>query len=137
MKTRSQEELEQAARLVTTVKDRSEELSKIYGGLCHSFPVLVIQCGLAQSLLFHESKAGNREKPREQAHELLLVHIADVLGVSRPDLIPTVMDIELTGYMNFTRQILSAWVFFKRFAISILGVQSGEVVEEGGSHASS
>ena len=126
MKTRSQEELEQAASLVTTVKDRGEEIAKIYGGLCHSFPVLVIQCGLAQAIAFHQSKEASGQGDRPTAHGLLLTHVSNVLGVPAGELDARLTRMSLTEYMSATRQLLSAWVFFKRFAVSILKVKAGD-----------
>jgi CRISPR-associated protein Cmr5 len=128
MKTRSQEELEQAARLVGEVKERSLDVQKIYGGLCHSFPILVIQCGLAQAVAFHQSKESGGQGDRPMAHGLLLTHIANVLEVPAGELDTHLgnNNMDLTGYINATRRILSAWVFFKRFAVSILDVQTGE-----------
>jgi CRISPR-associated protein Cmr5 len=126
MKTRSQEELEQAARLVGTVKEKSLEVQKIYGGLCHSFPILVIQCGLAQAVAFHQSKESGGQGDRPTAHGLLLTHVSNVLGVPAGELDARLSRMSLTEYMNATRQILSAWVFFKRFAVSILKVKAGD-----------
>lgn len=126
MRTRSQEDLEQASWLVHAVATAYPEGSKVrktYGGLCHTFPILVMQCGLAQAVAFHEEKAsGNSE--RAIAHQLLWEHYNQVLG--NPDL----SQMSLTEYIRATRRVLAAWVFFKRFAVSILKVKAGEDTKE-------
>lgn len=130
MKTRAQQDMELAANLVEEVeKHHSAEVKQIYGGLCHSFPVMVRTCGLCQAVAFSKAKAGEGKDSREKAHELLLKHVARVLGV-QDDLLTAVRDASASDYMLYTRRILSAWVYFKRFAESILNVPSA--APEGG-----
>jgi CRISPR-associated protein Cmr5 len=126
MKTRAQQDMELAARLVQEVKSRqSKETAQIYGGLCHSFPVLVRTCGLCQALAFSKAKAGEEKDPREEAHSLLLQHVQKVLGIPG-DLLQSVREASASDYMLYTRRVLSAWVYFKRFAESIIGVSAPE-----------
>lgn len=127
MRTRSQEDLERASWLVhtvATVHPETSKVRKIYGGLCHTFPILVMQCGLAQAVAFHEEKAsvplGTTPKPQHTAHQLLLEHYHAVLENS------DLTQLSLTQYIYATRRVLAAWVFFKRFAVSILKVKAGE-----------
>ncbi len=44
-------------------------------------------------------------------------------------MIDRVRNAEMVEYMHMTREVLSAWVYYKRFATSILGVESGESAE--------
>lgn len=112
IQTRSQRDMKTAAERVNTIKGKS--WAKIYGGLCHSFPVLVHTIGLAQALAFHQSKAAG-EGDRAQAHQQLLDDVKTVIGTGfDPASAP------LTEYLRATRQVLAAWVFFKRFAVSVL-----------------
>lgn len=129
MKTRAQQDMELAARLVQQVANFDKETKQIYGGLCHSFPVLVRTCGLCQAVAFSKAKAGDGKDSREKAHDLLLQHVAKVLGV-QGDPLQVVRDASASDYMLYTRRILSAWVYFKRFAESILKVSSPD--EKGG-----
>lgn len=129
MKTRAQQDMELAEKLVQAVSTHDKETQTIYGGLCHSFPVMVRTCGLCQAIAFSQAKAGEGKDSREKAHDLLLKHVAQVLGV-RGDLLTTVRDASASDYMLYTRRILSAWVYFKRFAESILNVSSA--AQEGG-----
>ncbi len=142
--TRSQQLMRLAEEKVRVVAQASDTVKKTYGGLCHEFPVMVRTCGLCQAVAFSLDKAeGN------VAHALLLDHVADVLGVARNrvDLahsIETMSDngaaealdearrnqlarcvetMSTTEYMLATRKVVSAWLFFKRFAVSILKVK--------------
>lgn len=132
--TRSQELMQTAARLVGAVAqaypDEDDQVRKIYGGLCHEFPVMVRTCGLCQAVAFSLDKAGNNQKDREKAHELLLVHLAQVLRVERAVLAGHIQGLDTTQYMLATRNVVSAWLFFKRFAVSILKVKTAQAALE-------
>ncbi len=119
-----------AERLVREVEKEPKSVSNIYGGLCHSFPVMVRTCGLCQALAFSKAKAGEGKDDRERAHTLLLRHVAHILNV-QGDLLATVRDAPASQYMLYTRRILTSWVYFKRFAESILKVSSAAQAEEG------
>jgi CRISPR-associated protein Cmr5 len=131
MRTQSQRYLETAARRVTEAQALG--LEKIYGGLCHTFPVLVRTAGLAQAIAFHESKAGSESDvggDRQKAHKRLLDDYKDLL----PEF--DIGKAELGDYMRATRRVLGAWVFYKRFAVSILRVKPGDDRDQqGGSDA--
>lgn len=130
--TRSQHDLKLAAGLVRQLTSNSDA-AKIYGGLCHQFPVMVRTVGLAQALAFSEAKAGDKEardrKPREIAHEKLLEHVGRILN-TQGDVLSNVQNVNAAEYMHMTRRVLSAWVYFKRFAVSLLKVDSSEQAKE-------
>ncbi|MBO1437223.1 type III-B CRISPR module-associated protein Cmr5 [Meiothermus sp. CFH 77666] len=122
LKTRAQEDMKKALNLVSSLEGENEEVKNIYGGLCHNFPILVRQSGLCQALAFSADKAtgdGNRAR----AHQKLLEHVAAILGQN--DALGAVQGADAIGYMHYTRRVLSAWVYFKRFAASVLGVHTG------------
>lgn len=134
MQTQAQRDLILAEQLVSDVEREQEEVRKIYGGLCHSFPVLVRTCGLCQALAFSKEKetASDKEGPsnRNTAHRLLLRHVAAVLDAQDP--FELVRKVDVVEYMRNTHRILSAWIYFKRFAVSILKVADSRAAEEGG-----
>jgi len=120
LRTQSQKYLAITAQRIYEIKD--EPWKRIYGGLCHSFPILVRVAGLAQAVQFHRSKGAGSENgsDRQKAHWRLLCDIDDLL----PD-----FDIEkasLMEYMWATRRVQAAWVFYKRFASSVLKVETGD-----------
>lgn len=122
LETRAQADMKKALELVSSLEGENEEVKNIYGGLCHNFPILVRQSGLCQALAFSKHKAagdGNRAK----AHQKLLEHVAAILGQN--DVLGAVQGADAIGYMHQTRRVLSAWVYFKRFAASVLGVHTG------------
>ncbi len=116
--TRSQELMKLAERLVRAVDGQPESVKKTYGSLCHEFPVMVRTCGLCQAVAFSLDKAESN-----QAHSLLLDHLAAVMGIQREQLAQTIENMNTTQYMLATRKVVSAWLFFKRFAVSILKVK--------------
>jgi len=122
--TRQQHYLTRALDDIMAVKQGgyAEEVGKIYGGLCHSFPVLVRACGLCQALAFVEAKAGDSKGNWAQAYTLLRQHVAGQLGTDDP--LDTIAKADMLTYLRYTRTILSAWVYYKRFAVSILKVES-------------
>lgn len=126
--TRAQQDLQLAEQRVSAVEGDAE-VRKIYGGLCHSFPILVRTCGLCQALAFSKDKStatGGEPKPRNRAHARLLEDVACLLRVEGGDPVAAVRTADTTTYMLHTRRVLGAWIYFKRFAVSILKVQPGE-----------
>lgn len=136
--TRSQKNMGLADECVKEVcQTNSEETRRIYGGLCHSFPVMVRTCGLCQTLAFHAAKAeGNGDRAR--AHDLLVQHAAKIMRIAEADdgdpepIVGSLQKMNTTAYMASTRTVLDAWIFFKRFAVSVLKVKSAQEAQEDG-----
>jgi CRISPR-associated protein Cmr5 len=132
MKTLSQATMQQALDLVREVRGKSGQVPTIYGNLCHEFPVLVRTCGLCQAIAFCADKAQSDENARAEAYKLLLKHVGKILGVETngkggadDPLLRKILGADTTEYMLHTRRVLQAWVYFKRFAVSVLGVKTG------------
>lgn len=109
-------------RVKETISD--EKVWKAYGALCHQVPMLVLTNGLALTAAFIESKA----KPGGP-HELVRNHLANVLGLPPGTNLRTYLtNLKLTPeqYMLDTFTVLDAWIFYKRFAESILDVRLGQ-----------
>jgi len=121
--TNSQKYFGQALDHVQAVVKENKEVQNVYGGLCHKFPILVLTCGLCQAVAFVESKA-IRDDDRGKAYRLLRRHVAAVLGLTEATLLSDVRKAALTEYMRHTRRIRQAWVYYKRFAVSLLEVPS-------------
>lgn len=120
--TRAQQDMKKALELVSSLERETDGAKNIYGGLCHNFPILVRQSGLCQALAFSADKATG-EGDRARAHQKLLEHVAQILGVKNA--LQAVQQADAIGYMHHTRRVLTAWVYFKRFAASVLGVHTG------------
>jgi CRISPR-associated protein Cmr5 len=73
---------------------------------------------------FSADKA-SAEGVRAQAHKKLLEHVGAILELEG-DLLGHLQSISALTYMHHTRRVLEAWVYFKRFAVSVLKVQAGE-----------
>lgn len=132
IQTRSQQDLRLAEKLVSEVETQGGETARIYGGLCHSFPVLVRTCGLCQALAFSQDKSSGGDGPLHRAHRLLLQHVAAIMGLQSKDPLGRVRDGDALQYLYDTRRVLTTWIFFKRFAVSILRVESSREAEERG-----
>jgi CRISPR-associated protein Cmr5 len=90
--------------------------------LCHKLPIMTRTCGLCQTLAFIEDKKSKND-PRGSAYKQLHDDIKKLLGVTG-GLLETVRDAPLHDYIRYTRRLLGGWVFFKRFAVSILKVET-------------
>src|SRR5579875_2486959 len=100
---------------VTEIKEKQQkEIGDIYGSLCLNFPVMLRQNGLRQTIAFIEDKASAKDE-RARAYQLLRSHIAANLGLNESKLVDLLRD---------TRLLLAAWIYYKRFAVSILGAEA-------------
>lgn len=125
--TKAQRDLRLAAELVRELKPGSET-AKIYGGLCHQFPVMVRTVGLGQALAFSAAKAAG-DGERARAHQKLLEHVGKLLEI-QSGVLERVQNASAAEYMHMTRRVLSAWVYFKRFAVSVLKVEAADKAGE-------
>jgi len=135
MVTRQQALMSQAITAVQGVKDAhpSGDVRKIYGGFCHTFPVLVRSCGLCQAMAFVEAKAADKGE-RGIAYQTLRKHVYEILrdghlcgkAQNAVQLSAELTTLPTERYALATRLLLNAWVYYKRFAESILDVKSGE-----------
>jgi CRISPR-associated protein Cmr5 len=123
LQTRAQRDLALALKCVQEM--HGKPAAKIYGGLCHSFPVLVRQAGLCQAVAFAVAKSSSPDSSRAQAFAALLEHLTKALEV-QGNLLDTVQTANAVNYMHSTRRLLAVMVYFKRFATSILKVEAGQ-----------
>lgn len=119
MKTLDALYMQQAAERVQQVENLP--FKKEYGALCHNFPVMVRQCGLAQAVAFSLAKAGDDSK-LAQAHKRVCEDVKALLGYRAAE----VHTKEMMDYLLATRRVLKAWIFYKRFAESLLHVKAGD-----------
>lgn len=110
-----------AAQIFEQVSQVPEAERQKYGSMAHKLPALIRTAGLAQSLAFADSR-------NITEHEKLLDHIAQVVGLTgRESLMRHSREArQLTEYMHLTRKVLSALTWYKRFAQSVLKVESSD-----------
>ena len=119
IQSRDQEYAVDAYNRVKTVKSLSETVRDRYGSMAHKLPILIRTAGPAQALAYIEA----RGKPE---HKRLLNDLALTLDKqSRETLAEAAMNAELSEYIYLTQQALSALLWYKRFAQSVLDVQPG------------
>lgn len=128
LQTRSQKDLKQAIENIKPLANESEALKKNYLTRVKQLSALVMTVGLAQALAFSQEKC-TRDGDLGTSHRHLLTHVASVLNV--PNALTAVQASNASEYMQMTRRVLAAWVYYRRFAVSILD-PNDTIQEEGG-----
>jgi CRISPR-associated protein Cmr5 len=124
LQTRAQKDLSLALQCVRELEGQPEK--EIYGGLCHKFPIMVLTSGLCQAVAFSEDK-GSKEGSRGKAHQKLLKHVGTILDLEQNALLKKIQSVDALEYMHYTRRVLESWIYFKRFAVSVLKVENSQV----------
>ena len=128
VQTRAQADLKRAVEDIRRLEAQSEGVKKNYIRRVKQLPALVMTVGLAQALAFSAEKAG-KDNDLGRAHKRVLEHVASILNV--PDALSAVRDAATPDYLHMTRRVLAAWVFYQRFAVSLLD-PNGELQAQGG-----
>ena len=120
MQTRQQEYALKVFERVQGVSNRGEEFRRKYGSMALKLPVLVQTAGLAQTLAFVQARG-------EAAHEQLLSDLAAVvMGEDADALVRRSREAEFREYMWLTDKVMTALIWFRRYAQSLLKVAPGE-----------
>ena len=122
MLTRDQKYASTVYDQVCKIKSEKQEKQeyKKYGAMAHKLPILIYTAGLAQALEFINASD-------EEAQKRLLKDLAVTVGQKDAKaLLCHMRGLPLGGYMLLTQQILAALLWYKRFAQSVLGVNSGD-----------
>jgi len=122
--TRSQKLMKLAEERVRDVaqEENMANIRQTYRQLCKDFPVMVRTCGLCQSFAFALDKA-----TREPAWQRILDDLQYVLtdsgliqATDTEGMVACIRSLPTAKYMLATRQVVSAWLFFKRFAVALI-----------------
>ena|SRR5947209_4787441 len=123
MLTRDQQYAATVYEQVNRIKKEEAEY-KPYGAMAHKFPILIHTAGLVQALEFVNS----RGKPVQKK---LLNDLALTVGpYDTVTFLDYARSAPLSEYMRLTQQTMAALLWYKRFAQSILGVDTSEAVLE-------
>jgi len=134
MKTRSQQYSQTVYRQISKL-ELPEDKTKVYGSLCHNFPLMILRSGLSQAVAFVLTKTKLSESEPSKPHIFFLENLAELteinlnLQANEKKVIKfqeKINTLELNDYMRITRHILAASIWYKRFAESILGVKAGD-----------
>jgi|SRR5437660_6033305 len=118
MQTIDQQYADLVRRQVLVIKEQPDY--KKYGAMAHKLPILIHTAGLLQALEFVNSRG-------EEIQKRLLEDLASTIGQhNTTTLLTAVRGANLGAYMRLTRHILGALLWYKRFAQSILGIETGE-----------
>jgi len=102
---------------VAKVEPRQQAEKQQYGAWAHRLPILIRTAGLAQALAFAEAKGTNAMATAFQRD------LAEVLGQAGfRELAARSRSAPIDEYMWLTQEVLTALLWFKRFAQSILDV---------------
>ena len=114
-------------RVQAYAEESNEKDSKKYGAMALRLPILVRKSGLVQAIAFLEMKAGGDSgKP----FQVLLNDLSGVVMAGKSDSLSAASRTEnLQEYIYLTRRTLIALDWFRRFAQSILNVETTDSVE--------
>lgn len=135
METRDQKYARDAFTHVQAIKGQKE--ASRYGAMAHKLPMLIHTSGLIQALTF----VGARHKEGSGPSRLLEDLSKTVLGENgtKENLLSEARGEGSSGlkaYIYLTRQVLSALLWYKRYAQSILDIEAGQDEDiEGDSYA--
>lgn len=128
MRTRSQYYAETTYTLVAEIQGLDRKDQKRYGALCHRFPLIVRECGLAAAFGFLAAKSG---ADRRSPENLLLGHYARVLKIRDTDALrEAAVNTDLAEYCRLTRHALMVAEWLKRYAEGVLKVDATGFGEE-------
>jgi CRISPR-associated protein Cmr5 len=117
---------------VQHVRAHSDEtVQKAYGGLCHQVPVFVLTHGLCITATFVDAKAA--AESGAGPYTLMQRHLIGILGGNKDDRDIASVLARRPGneaYMLDTFTILDAWIYYKRFAVSILDVTAADAATQ-------
>ena len=123
MKTRDQEYASKVVKNVSAVKETlNEDDRNRYGAMAHQLPILIRSAGMAQALAFLETRDTH-------GHKQLLIDLAATVGLPGT-LVQKARSAELNEYMQLTRQVMAALLWYKRFTQSILDIKASDVVKD-------
>lgn len=118
MQTRSQQLAQTIFEQVSEIEQKGDAYRKKYGSMAHKLPVLIRTAGLTQALAFVEARGADE-------HRKLLEHLAAVIGAgTREQLLDRSRTLSLTTYRRLTQDALTALLWYKRFAQSVLHVDA-------------
>jgi CRISPR-associated protein Cmr5 len=127
MQTRDQRYAEKIFEQVSAFKQQHPQpkQQREYGSMAHKLPVLIRTAGLAQGLAF---VAANGKPPHQQLLDDLAKAIAHLNGDQQTaaQLLEKSRTVSLGNYMKLTQDALSALLWYKRFAQSVLNVEPGD-----------
>lgn len=111
---------------VQSVAGLDQQTQRVYGGLCHNIPILLRASGLCQTVAFLAEKGKEGDKSsRSAAYARISGHLAEILDLDPATLQPAIYSADLPTTIWYTRRLLAAWIYYKRFAVSILDIEAG------------
>jgi CRISPR-associated protein Cmr5 len=129
MRTRDQQYAMTAYDRVKEWESKKDQPSaKSYGSMAHTLPILIRTAGLAQALAFVDAR-------KNEAQKKLLDDLAKTIGQKDKDtLLAKAITYPLGDYMRLTQQTMAALLWFKRFAQSILDIDTADETREESIH---
>ncbi|MDO3411204.1 type III-B CRISPR module-associated protein Cmr5 [Saccharibacillus sp. CPCC 101409] len=104
-------------------KSQGQAFEAAYGQLCHRFPSLVMTNGLRLAFAFFKAKGESSNTAAAQAYRLYLKNMGEAVKQDWQN--AKNISAESADYLALSREVLSASVWFKRYAEAILNVEQG------------
>jgi CRISPR-associated protein Cmr5 len=122
--TREQAYAADVFKRVSDIKHNSPSKISRYGAMAHQLPLLIRTAGLVQALTF---VSGRKDEGLNQ----LLHDLAQTVKQENAEkLIATSRNAPLAQYMRLTQQTMAALLWYKRFAQSVLEIDSTQAMEQ-------
>ncbi len=124
MQTREQRYASGVYEFMLRCNARGDRYKQAYGSMAHTLPMLIHKAGLVQALSFVASRPSDKNDAA-QAPQDLLGDLALVLGYAdHKALCDASRRLTINEYMRLTQEALQALLWFKRYAQSVLNVDS-------------
>jgi CRISPR-associated protein Cmr5 len=108
---------------ISLLATKDETFRTRYGTLAHRLPVLIRTAGLTQAIAFVSVRG------KDEGQQLMR-DVAHSMGMTDEQLATKSRTAPVLEYMRLTQQMLSILVWYKRFAQTVLGVESPQAEHE-------
>ncbi|GCF10224.1 type III-B CRISPR module-associated protein Cmr5 [Dictyobacter arantiisoli] len=127
MQTRDQRDAAHIYQQVLEISQKGDDNAKSYGVIAHKLPILIHSAGLVQALFFVASRKENKTMLDQ-----FLKDLATAVGQKDGEqLLIAAQKADLIEYIYLTQRVLDALLWYKRFAQSLLDVDTSDSINEG------
>jgi CRISPR-associated protein Cmr5 len=127
MQTRDQRYATHIYQQVQAISQIEDKNAKSYGVMAHKLPILIHSAGLVQALFFVASREENKAMLT-----LFLNDLADTVKQKNGEqLLLSAQKATLGEYIYLTQCILDALLWYKRFAQSLLDIDTTDSMDQG------
>lgn len=127
MQTRDQRYATHIYQKVRAISQMDEKKAKSYGAMAQTLPILIHSAGLIQALSFVDSRRENKDMLTQLLNDLA----ETVEQKDAAQLLIAAQTASLGEYIYLTQSILDALLWYKRFAQSLLDIDTTGTIDQG------